>query len=57
MLTCDGVGIIGKSVKRMVLRVGYEAALTELTEIDCYEGEETKMVPEFLLWGSWMYCN
>lgn len=57
MLTCDGVGIIGKSVKRMVLRVGYEAESTELTEIDCYEGEEAKMVPEFLFWGSWVYCN
>lgn len=52
MLTCDGVGIIRKSVKQMVLRVGYEAESTELTKIDCYEEEEARIVPEFLLWSS-----
>ena len=52
MLTCDGVQIIRKSVKQMVLRVGYEAESTELTEIDCYKGEEARIVPEFLFWSS-----
>lgn len=52
MLTCDGVAIIRKSVKQMVLRVGYEAESTELTKIDCCEGEEARIVSEFLFRSS-----
>ena len=52
MLTCDGVTIIRKSVKQMVLRVGYEAESTELTKIDCCKGEEARIVPEFLFRSS-----